>query len=236
MKLQSRIISKIVAPALQLWLRSQVEQVKDLQVTVEAGDRQMLAGQIRRVSVSAQQAAYQGLRLSQIHLVGSNIHLNLAQVLRGQPLQLLEAIPVEVELLLQAADLNASLQAPILATAISDFLRLLLEAGGLTEATSAVQLHPQQISIDPGQFTLGAKLVPVQGSPISLTLRAGLQLESVHVLRLDQPRWSFSHGELPLKDLDGFKLDLGSEVAIQALSLQADQLICRGQIVVLPAF
>lgn len=222
---------------MQLWLRSQVEQVKDLQVTVEAGDHQILAGQIRRVSVSAQQAVYQGLHLSQIHLVGNNIHLNLAQMLRGQPLRLLEAIPVEVELLLQAADLDGSLQAPLLATAISDFLRSLLQAGGLMEATSAVQLHPQQISIDPGQFTLRAKLVPVHGSPISLILRAGLQLEGVHVLRLDRPRWSSDwEGELPLKDLDGFKLDLGSEVAIQELSLETDQLVCRGQIVVLPAF
>lgn len=220
---------------MRLWLRSQVEQVKDLQVTVEAGDRQILAGQIRRVSVSAQQAVYQGLHLSQVHLVGNNICLNLPQVLRGQPVRVLEAIPVEVELLLQATDLNASLQAPLLVTAISDFLRLLLQAGGLTEATSAVQLHPQQISIDPGQFTLGAKFVPIHGDPSTLILQAGLKLESVHVLRLDQPQWSFNHGELPLEDLDGFKLDLGSEVAIQELSLQTDQLICRGQIIVLPA-
>jgi len=69
-------------------------------------DRQILHGTIPRVSILARHAVYQGLHLTQIQLVGEGIRTNLGQVL-GQPLRLLEPVPV-AELLLHESALNAS--------------------------------------------------------------------------------------------------------------------------------
>jgi hypothetical protein len=60
------------------------------------------------VSISARHAVYQGLHLTQIQLITEGIRVNLAAILRGQPLRLLEPVPVFVELLLQELDLNTS--------------------------------------------------------------------------------------------------------------------------------
>jgi predicted phage tail protein len=118
----SRIISRILSPAVRLWLRSQVEQVEDLQFQIEGGDRQILSGHIPRVAIAARQVVYQGLHLSQMDLAGTGIRINLGQVLKGKPLKLLEIVPVEGEMQLQEADLNASLRAPILSGAVSELL------------------------------------------------------------------------------------------------------------------
>ena len=120
---KQRIISKILSPAVWLWLRSQVEQVSNLEVKISGSDRQILTGYIPRVFMCARHVVYQGLHLSQVQLVGENILTNLGQVLRGKPLQLLEPVPVSGELLLKESDLNASLQSPLLANALNDLLK-----------------------------------------------------------------------------------------------------------------
>lgn len=241
---KSRIISTIVSPALRLWLRSQVEHGEDLQVQVEGGDRQILSGNIPRVLISARNVIYQGLHLSQIYLKGTGIQINLGQVLRGKPLQLVEPVPVEVELILQEADLNASLQAPLLANALTEILVPLLQAGGSTTSiagelkSQSISLHNPQIAIDTGQLTLNTGVVSASGSTAAILIRTGLQLENDHVLQLNCPQ-QLPHANaeqgLPLEGLENFKLDLGSDVALEELSLNPGQIVCRGQIMVVPA-
>lgn len=252
---RSRLISRIVAPALQLWLRSQVDHVETLQVKVEGGDRQILSGHVLQVSVWAQKAIYQGLHLSQVALVGKKIRLNLGQILKGQPLQLLEPIPVAVTLLLQEADLNASLPAPLLANALSEFLVSLLgeelsldtfdsseqqalapAAPGAKETAPGIHLQDPQIAIAADQLTLSTTLVTASGHT-SVILRAGLRQISDHELQLEHPQWLPSPTAkrgLPLTDLEGYILDLGPEVAITHLSLAPGQLTCQGRIMVQP--
>lgn len=207
---------------------------------ISARDRQILSGHIERVSVCATQAVYQGLHLSQIQLVGENIRINLGQVLRGQPLRLLEPVPVFGELLLQESDLNASLRAPMLATALTEFLVTLLKSESDSDLSALVMTDQQlswqnpQIKIKSEQLTLSATLVPNTGSSTSLIIRTGLQLASSHELQLNHSQIETQHGFL-LKNRDNFKLDLGSEVALDELKLAPGQLICRGRINVIPA-
>ncbi len=239
----SRIISTVLSPAIRFWLRSQLEHVDDLHLDIEAGDRQLLGGRINRVSVSARNAIYRGLHLSQVSLVGEQIRTNFAQVLRGKPLRLLEAFPIAGDLLLHEADLNHSLRAPLLANAVIEFLLTLLRSSDatgdeLTHAPDEICLQDPQIVLGDGHVTLIATLVPQSSEPTAVVIRTGLRLSMGNQLHLDRPQW-LPHAKarqgLPLRDLDGFAFDLGSDVSIQKLALEPGQLFCQGQITVIPA-
>jgi hypothetical protein len=75
-----RIITKVLTSAIKLWLRSQLNQVSHLEVQIEASDRQLLSGYIPGVSISASNAVYQGLRVTQIELEVEKIQLNGAAI------------------------------------------------------------------------------------------------------------------------------------------------------------
>jgi hypothetical protein len=239
---QSRIIGSVLSPAVGLWLRSQVEKVDQLELQIEGGDRQLLTGHIPQISIMAQGVIYQGLHLNQIHLRGSGIRVNLGQVIKGKPLRLLETVPVWGELLLREAELNASLQAPLSANAVTEFVVNLLrssDATGLAENGEEQPLNLQNLKILIGadHLTLSANLVSLSGETTLLVIRTGLQLVSGHELQLTHPQW-LPHLQakrgLPLTDLHGFEINLGSEVDIQTLTLQPGQLFCRGKINVIP--
>ena len=159
---QSRIISKVLTPALRLWLRSQVEQVEDLQINIQAGDRLLLTGHIPKVSLSARRAVYQGLYVRQIQLVAETIRINLGQVLKGKPLRLLEPVPVTGELLVEEVDLNASLQGTLLPNALTEFLMTLLKVGGFENPAELLQnrhITWENIAIDSGKIKLTGTIV-----------------------------------------------------------------------------
>ncbi len=232
---KSRLISSVLGPAIRLWLRSQVEQVEELQVTVVAGDRQILTGTIPEVRLSAQKAVYQGLHLSQIALKGQNIRANLGQVIRGQALRLLEPISLTGSLQLHQTDLQASLDSPLLRSGVLEFLRGLLQAGGCSLATEpGLTLGKVGISLGQNTVSLDATLIPAQGEPFSVGLTTGLQMADPHTLELLDPRWLENSSSLPLQPLASLKFDLGAETRIQTLVLTPEQLSCEGQIAVLP--
>jgi len=235
------MISAVLSPAVGLWLRSQLEHVEDLQLAIEAGDRQILTGAIARVTASAHSAVYQGLHLSQATVTGVGIRTNLRQVLRGKPLRLLEAFPVTGEVRLLEADLNASLRAPLLANAVIDFLLTLLKADPESEledlSSEAIQLQNPQAMLGDGHITFTASLISTSGNATAVVIRTGLMIESGNQLKLDRPQW-LAHANarqgLPLKDLDGLAFDLGSDVMLEQLTLEAGQILCAGQLMVRP--
>jgi hypothetical protein len=236
------MISSVLSPAVRLWLRSQVEKVEQLEVEIEGGDRQLLTGHIPQVSISAKGIIYQGLHLSRLDLKGSSIRVNLGQVIKGKPLRLLEVVPVWGELLVREAELNASLKAPLLANAITEFVVNLLQssdAAGLAESgeEQALNLQNLRILIGANLVTLSADLISVSGESTLLVIRTGLEQVSGHELQLTHPQW-LPHLQakrgLPLTDLHGFQIDLGSEVDIQTLTLEPGQLFCQGKINVIP--
>jgi len=212
----------------RLWLRSQVEQVSNLEVKISGSDRQILTGYIPRVFISARHVVYQGLHLSQVQLVGENILTNLGQVLRGKPLQLLEPVRVSGELLLKESDLNASLQSSLLANALTDVLKTLLS----TNFPGDGQLSCHKIAINSGQLIINATLASDPSNSTPVEIHTDLQLASCHELQL-RPQIQTDVG-FPCENIDTFKLDLGSEVDIQELTLSSGQLLCCGRINVIP--
>lgn len=235
----SRIISAVLTPAIRLWLRSQLDHVENLQVQLEAGDRQLLAGAIQQVTVSAEKAVYQGLHLSQAFVVSQQIRTNLGQVLRGKPIRLLESFPISGTVLLYETDLNTSLQAPLLSNAVIKFLLTLLEddLDQLTQEGQSINLEQPQVVLDKGQITLTTTLVSTNGTATPVVFRAALQIEDGRFLKLDRPQWlpnANARQGLPLKDFNGFTFDLGSQIHLEELTLEAGRVFCRGQIWVMP--
>ena len=236
---RSRILSNVLTPAVRLWLRSQVDRIEALHLHIDGGDRQLLGGYIPQVSVAAENAVYQGLHLSRVTLAGTNIRVNLGQVLRGKPLRLLEVVPVAGEAAITEMDLNASLRSPLLAQAISEFLGKLLQASDDLLDAPVNQLNFDQLHMKLGaeQFTLSANLISASGTPTAIAIRTGLRLVNHHELQLHQPQW-LPHAQakrgLPLTDLDGCPIDLGEDVNLQHFAIEPGQITCRGQINVIP--
>ncbi|KAM3096188.1 DUF2993 domain-containing protein [Phormidesmis sp. 146-35] len=236
---KSRLISKILSPAVRLWLRSQVEHVEALQLEIAAGDRQILSGCIPKITLSACKAVYQGLHLSEIFLTGANIRVNLGQVLRGKALELLEPIPVEGWVLLHQEDLDASLKAPLLANGVKEFLIMLLKSGDLTNSLSDPDLNLQnlQIALEENQVLISASLISVSGAVSAIAIRTGFEVASPHQLKLVNPQW-LPHAKakrgMAIDDLNGYTVSLGTETQIQQLTLTAGQVVCEARLLVSP--
>lgn len=254
---KSRIISKILSPAVRLWLRSQVESIEELHVHIEGGDRQILSGNIPKVTVSARSVMYQGIALSDIYLVGEQICVNLGDVLKRKPLRLLHVVPVQLEATLQQSDVDTSLNSSLLTNALTELFLTLLRSdvaadlpgelrsivqtlhthSAQTNSREAIGLQAPTISLGNNHLTLGGILKTPDQQTIPVALQTGLHLVEGRTIRLHQPKWISTNADrspIPLAHLHGFEIDLGSEVCIHHLALEHGQLVCRGRINVVP--
>jgi LmeA-like phospholipid-binding len=227
----SRIASTVLSPAVGLWLRSQVERVNELKVKIEGSDLQLFGGKIPQVTVAASGAVYRGLHLTEVALCGVKIRVNLGQAIKGQPLRLLEPIPVTGVLRLSQADLNESLKAPLLADALSEFLLPMLP---IDCQEKSLKLENSQVTIEASLLTLSAVIAGAGGAQITLVLRTGLQLASGRELTFESPEIEFDRELLDPSNFNDFKIDFGSEVNIEELTLSPGEIVCRGGITVLP--
>jgi hypothetical protein len=236
----SKLISKVLSPAVRLWLRSQVESVAELEFRIEGGDRQILSGYIPEVAIAARRAVYQGLHLSQVDVTGETIRVNLGQVLKGKPLKLLEAVPIEGSLGWDEADLNASLKAPLLANALAEFflnwvrsVAPLLPADLAQAIQAPLVLGDAQAEILPHQVQLrlnwDVPREPDKGFSTTLQTRLGLVSESQ--LKLEKPRLLVGEGSST--ELPDYEVELG-DVGLEELRLDLGRIGVRGRIRVLP--
>ncbi|WP_066425851.1 DUF2993 domain-containing protein [Anabaena sp. 4-3] len=223
-----RIITNILTTALKVWLRTQVSQVSELEVEIKASDRQLLSGCIPWVSIFATHAVYQGLHINQIKLGAENIQINIGQILKGQPLQLLQVVPVVGELIIEEKDLNASLSSELLLSALNDLLVKLLP----DNCPDAKSIFWQKIILKNQQISLIATLTSV-GKSIPLEISFYLELLRGQELQLSQIQ-VIQNGVLLLTSSDNYNFHLGSDVNIAELSLTPGKLVCRGQVNVNP--
>ncbi len=238
---QSKLVSRILSPAVRLWLRSQLLHVGFLQVKIEGSDRQLLKGSIPKVSLVARAAIYQGLHLTEVKVAATDININLGQVLRGKPLRILAPFPISCELQLLEADLNASFNSPILTNALMDFLRPLFlpQAGCLfyeelgANVISIINLKEPRTAIAPGSLTVFGTILSDNCSPFFLLMRTGIELTSPRELLFQIIEWKLSSTENSLP-VENIKIDLGSEVEIEQFTLTSGKLFVKGQLIVKP--
>lgn len=229
---QSDVISKVLSPAVRLFLRSQVEQIENLEMQIQGHDRQILRGYIPGVFLAVGKAVYQGLHLGKARLQGENIRLNIGQVLRGKPLQILEPIRVSGEVEINEQDLNNSIASTILANAFADLLIFSLEKNGVAEARKI--LAPQRfnwsrVQLNQGNFCLTGS--QETGTPIIFI--AQLELTDARTLAVTPQQWQ---GLSPWSNLDlqPFTLDLGKDVEIEIFELSDRTLFCQGNFLIRP--
>ncbi|MEM0980485.1 MAG: DUF2993 domain-containing protein [Cyanobacteria bacterium P01_H01_bin.58] len=242
----SRIVSRILPPAIRFWLRTQVDDVKDLTFRIEGRDRDILVGHIPEVWLSAQKAIYQGLHLSHIAVKATDIRINLGQVVRRKPLRLLAAFPVSGDVRVTLDDLNASLQSPLLGEGIYQFLKLIAksqpESTDLTpllarfpEGTILPQYRP---TADIEADTITLRLMPSdpQSGP-EIAIATSLTIRDGNRLCLENPRWLSSEqtdAAITMAALHGFEINLGSAVTLTECEVQDNHLALAGTIRVFP--
>ncbi|MFQ4145092.1 DUF2993 domain-containing protein [Chlorogloeopsis sp. ULAP02] len=223
-----RIVTNVLKAALKVWLRSQVSQISELEVEIKASDRQILSGSIPLVSISASYAVYKGLHVRQIQLIAQNIRINIGSVLKGQPLRLLETVPVSGEISLEEDDLNASIASTLLVSGLNE----LLDKLSPEQRSQSKSIIWQKIILGNGHFILYFSLFPENNStPSEMCVR--LKLLSQHELQVTQ-FFPNHNTEVRAENENEHYIDLGSEVDIQELQLIPGKVVCRGQVNVKP--
>ena len=230
---KSRIVSRFLSPALKFWLKSQLEQVEQLKVLIEGGDRQIITGKIPQVSVTASHVVFRGLNLTEVDLSATGIKINIGQIIKGKPLQILESFPLFGNLKLLQSDFNASLQSPLLAQAIVEFLTPLLPSYFLEQLEQPVNLYDQKAEFFPGRLHFCTNFLSTSDEKISLTLHTDLKLASSSELFLDNLEIQILQ-KSSYDFLNKIKIDLGSDVELTELTLNSGQLSCQGRLTVNP--
>ena len=226
----TKIISKILSPALQFWLRSQVEEVNSLVFKIQGQDQQILRGYIPEVHLSSQDAVYQGLHLGIIEVVATNIRINIGQVLRGKPFRLLEPIQVSGQIKISTQDLQSSITSSILINALNELLLLLLESSGVPafgEILTQGSLTWQHIDLGEQCFKLGGIWTSLDSEIYPFTLSAALRLLSGQSLYLDniEVKGLPSTYQVTLTEL---RVELGTDINLSTLLVAKDELQAQG--------
>ncbi len=233
-----QLVSKVLSQAAKLWLRSQVEQVDALDIKITANNRDCLTGHISEVTVQASRAVYRGLHLSQILLCGSGIHINIGQVLKGKPLQLLKRFPIECQISMLTDDLNTSCQSPLLVRAICDFLLPLIQSQQAENRNISLPneiqgLQNLQFALAQNQLTLTAEMISIEGELTPCVFQTELSLASPNELLLTSPCLTLVLQQQTVH-LDDMTINLGTDVSLQELNLNPEQVEIKGEIWVNP--
>jgi LmeA-like phospholipid-binding len=242
------LIHRVLEPALHLWLRSQAESVSGLQVHLEGGDRQILSGYIPQLQLQAEQVIYKGLHLSKIELSGHNLRINIAQVLKGKALKLLDALSIDLNVAIQAEDAQASLDSALFQGAIIDALKVLVgeqiaDALGQDIPSQDLVLDNPHLSLSENTLRFSTVLRTHQGDlsapsvrSVPVALQTSLLLSNPQTLVLSHPEWlptPQSKRGLPLHDLHGYTFDLGPQVQLQTLLITSTGIFVQGQMTIL---
>jgi hypothetical protein len=223
-----RLITKTITAAIKLWLRTQLSQVSEIKIEIGASDRQLLSGSIPYVSIFATDAVYQGIHVTSIQLAAENIQVNIGGILKGKPLKLLEIVPVVGELIVEQEYLNKSLSSELLSTALNDVLVKFLPEQDIN--FQSISWH--KITLDNQCLTLGA-ILSTETEKSHLEITAGFKLINTQEIQL-APITIKNNQSLILDNNSGYNLDLGSDTALEEISLESSKLVCKGRVNVNP--
>ena len=230
------IIDKLLASTVKLYLRSQVEKIKNLKVKISAKDRQILSGELPQVSIAANSAVYQGIYLRQLEVTGNNILFNLPEILERKPLKLLEPITINVQALLAESDLQASLESDLFLSGLADFWQELLNqqaASAAVKLTSYSAIKWQQITLQDNLVIMAGNLQTAEEIDILIEITTNVHLSDSQTLIINLLDIQ-GIPELMGETWQPLKFDLGDDVAIADLSISQNKLFASGEIKIFP--
>jgi len=226
---ETRIIKQILIPAIKLWLYTQLSQIAELEIQIQASDRQILSGRIPQVSIYASNAVYQGLHVTQVQLTAENIQINVGAILKGKPLRLLETISVIGQLMIKEQDLNYSLSSNLLSTALNDVLvKVLPEEWAKTKRINweKIALAKQCIHLQGIEYS--------EDKPKLLEITTGIDLFSAQELQIALIQLLIDHQATMLENNLVYSIYLGSDVDLQEVHLNSNSLVCSGRMNIHP--
>ncbi len=227
----AQFVSAIVNPLVARWIKSEVDSVDNLSVNIKGADNDLLGGRIAQAEVSGDNLVYKDFYLSRVELSGQDIRLTVDEALSGGSLELVEPLPVQAMLRLTDLDLNRSIQAPLIQSQLAEAnVDIPVGSGG----SVAFQLREPQVSILDGRLKIDA-LLNSDGTDVPVSVTTGLLPQNGSQLLLVNPTWLGEGGvETPIAGLEDLAIDLGPDVAIGSLQLQAGQLIYNGIVTIQP--
>jgi hypothetical protein len=230
----SHIISKVLSPAIRVWLRSQLEEIKDLDFAIEGTDRQIWRGVIPTIHLNAKGAVYRGLHLSLAQLKTGEIKFSFGKVLKGKGWHLDHAIQVGGNIQVTISDLLVSVQSPLFRGAIADLLRKFLPGEIFNTLPSPLDINDLHLAINTDVDSSLVKAEPVlqltgkiknsDQQLIPFSLQTKLTLVSPQELLLKGLTWSMAE----MNHVDDLKIFLGSDVYVNNLIMDANQLAIQG--------
>ena len=223
----SRLISRVLPIAIKFWLQTQLDEIGELTFEIQATDRQVLSGHIPGIALSAQQAVYQGVRITDVDVHASDIKINIGQVLRGKSLRLKQPFPIEGQVAFDVDALEASSTESILAEGLLDFWQTLLAKENVATEVAThygadiAALHDPQLSQYQSRLqTLGQDLILhlVRDGQSEICLKGQITVGRGHILQLTTAQcWN-----------------LGEQTDLHSLQVQDAQLTCQCKIMVQP--
>ena len=218
---KSHFLTKIFTPALRLWLNSQLDTVQGLKLQLTSSDQQFLQGIIPKVFLQSDFAIYQGLQFDQINLIAEEIQVNMTQVLRGEPLQLLKPISISVKMRMTETHLNASLPSFLLQSGLKDFLFLFFKTNSLPS------FHWESITLEKNGFILKGK--SLSSFSHSVFIQGEVSLNSPQHLVISPMK---VEGLAVKQEFHPIELDLGSQVHLEDLIITEDAIFLQGNLIV----
>lgn len=227
------MINKLLSTAFKLYLRSQLTRLEDLQIGILGKNSQILQGNIPGLLLSCTNTVYQGLFLENVIIKGTDIKFNLSQVLKGKPWQLLEPIIVEVKLSLNSDDLQASLTSPLLQSALNDLWQMILNTESINNKLTDLKITWKNIAIASQGFDFRGIYRDDQGEIQPIKLLTQFALDNPHTLNLNIVE--ITDVSVGLQRLEHpLPINLGSDVLIEELIFDPQQILCGGKIIIKP--
>ncbi|WP_323252014.1 DUF2993 domain-containing protein [Spirulina sp. CCNP1310] len=220
-------VSGVLAPAVGLWLRSQLDHVDHLQIQITSKNQQLLRGKISQVDLKADQAVYQGIHLSHGEMTATNIEINVGEMLKGKPFRLLAPVPVIGSVALTVGDLQASFGSKLLAQGLEEAIaQIIPPASGLQLGS----IRWETANFQPDAIELQGQMADVHGQR-GITLHSGLAMATPQTLRLAPLQLTLG---ATAHALPAFKLDLGPDIQLTLLDLTPNAIRLEGCLTIIP--
>eukprot|EP00475_Leptophrys_vorax_P041863 TRINITY_DN78961_c0_g1_i1.p1 TRINITY_DN78961_c0_g1~~TRINITY_DN78961_c0_g1_i1.p1 ORF type:complete len:326 (+),score=2.89 TRINITY_DN78961_c0_g1_i1:71-1048(+) len=203
----SSLVGSALSRVLELFLQTQLESCDHLSISLRGSNRELLSGRVASVRLTARKAVFKGLTLTSVELQAEDIAVDVKnQAARGSVL--CHRFPVSVQAQVSEADMNSSLQSPIIFSPVLEFFGLhrtsptpkSLRVKFRNSGTLEVYVKGK----DPLQVK--PKLCP-RGRRLKLEKKEGLVLQEV---------------------------DLGTDTEISLLSVTEDRMNVHGTFLVIP--